>query len=203
LTLPKNETQFLLWLDNFTEKLPIYASTLRITEDEVRDLRTLKDDAKAKVELTNRSKQTYQSQVQEKNAALDKAEEEVRRMVNDAKSKKVYSSAIGEDLGVIPPERPLPQNTDEAKPEFWAIVLADLIRFDWRKLQYSGVVIHSKRGSEESYTFLDKDTQSPYEDRRKNLIPESAEARYFRMRYLDGDKEIGLWSDEVKVVCII
>jgi hypothetical protein len=73
---------------------------------------------------------------------------------------------------------------------------------DWVKGQFDGVVVQSKRGAETSFTFLDKDTKSPYEDMRHNINPDQHEARTYRMRYLMNDQEIGLWTDEIKVYCL-
>ncbi|MDI6780047.1 MAG: hypothetical protein QME25_07655 [Bacteroidota bacterium] len=54
-----------------------------------------------------------------------------------------------------------------------------------------------------TFTKLGKDTISPFEDNRRNSAPEIPEVRIYRMRYLKGDDEVGNWSDEVKIVCLI
>jgi hypothetical protein len=78
-----------------------------------------------------------------------------------------------------------------------------MIRIDWVKGQFDGVIVQSKRAAETAFNNLDKDNSSPYEDTRKNITPDTHEPRTYRLRYLIKDKEVGQWSDEVKVYCML
>jgi len=116
-----------------------------------------------------------------------------------------YREAIGEDLDIEPSTdgRPRAARIVEMRPTFQATVLPDKVRLDWVKGESDGVVVQCKRGAEANFSALDKDTKSPYDDGRRNLTPEQPETRIYRMRYLSGDQEVGAWSDEVRVLCMI
>jgi hypothetical protein len=136
---------------------------------------------------------------------LDEVKKKVRDMAVILKRNANYTVSIGEDLGVVPAATALGKSIsiDSQKPSFETFILPDMVRLDWVKGEFDGVVIQSKRAAETSFTFLDKDTRSPYEDTRHNLTPDVHEPRFYRMRYLLKDQEVGQWSDELKVFCIL
>jgi hypothetical protein len=71
------------------------------------------------------------------------------------------------------------------------LTLPDMIRFDWVKKAWHGISIYGSYDGQH-YEFLDKDSRSPWEDRRKNRVLNTPENRYYIFRYLDKDgKEIG------------
>ncbi|MBS4027977.1 MAG: hypothetical protein KGZ58_04990 [Ignavibacteriales bacterium] len=201
--IPRTNAEFVVWLNNVVNKVPNHAATLGITNDQITQLQNDLQESTAKLNELNGLKATLQSLTQIKNEVFRKARKHARDIGILSKRSEAFTDAIGEDLGIIPPKPPLAKGDDEIKPEFVATVLTDGIRIDWTKDRYSGVVIQSRRGAETENATLDKDTQPPYEDKRKNLAPNVPEARYYRIRYLDGDVEIGNWSDEVRVVCLI
>jgi hypothetical protein len=112
---------------------------------------------------------------------------------------------IGEDLGVVPPSivAPVCNIMDNTKQEFSPTVMPDQVRIDWEKGRFDGIVVQSKRGTETTFTSLDKDTSSPFEDKRPNVTPNLHEESIYRLRYLIKDAEVGQWSDELKVFCVL
>ena len=70
------------------------------------------------------------------------------------------------------------------------------IILDWVKGRFSGVVIYTSADNI-TWTRLDKDSRSPFEDRRPWTGPE---VRYYKMRYLLIDAEVGQESEVLKVV---
>ncbi|MBI5215382.1 MAG: hypothetical protein HY960_06475 [Ignavibacteriae bacterium] len=54
------------------------------------------------------------------------------------------------------------------------------------------VVIYSMRGVETTYTMLDRDTRSPFDDSRPNLVPGVPEQRKYKYVYFLNDEEVGL-----------
>ncbi len=61
--------------------------------------------------------------------------------------------------------------------------------------------IYSQREGESGFTFLARDTSSPYIDNRPCAVAAKPEVRKYKAIYVVGDDEIGLFSDEVPVVC--
>ncbi|MBS4027519.1 MAG: hypothetical protein KGZ58_02685 [Ignavibacteriales bacterium] len=200
--LPKGDSQYSFWYDNFGNKLVGHGPTLGITNDEINVVQADALSVRTKISEVQAIKLTTQAVVHTKDETLSESRQKTRKLVNRLKAHPDYSVAIGEELGIVPPDVPgIPGGVDNAKPDFEITVLGDRNRLDWMKREFDGVVIEGKRGNETTWTHLDKDMKSPYEDMRKNLIPNVPETRIYRMRYIIGDEEVGQWSDEVKVVC--
>jgi hypothetical protein len=202
--LPKGDAQTIYWVNNFTAKLRSIGAILGVTDEE----RTqIEEDAIAvndKLNSVQQLKQTYQSMVEAKNAAMETMRQRIRKMVNKIKLHDNYNATYAEDLGTVAPPPPtFPGGLDNAKPDFEITVLSDMNRLDWMKRIFDGVVIECKRGTEPAWTRLGTDYKSPFEDERQNLVFGVPETRCYRMRYLLDEKEIGQWSDEVKAICSI
>jgi len=61
------------------------------------------------------------------------------------------------------------------------------------------VNVYSRRGSETAFTFLARDTESPYIDTRPNLV-NAPEPREYKALYVWHDEEVGHDSDIVQTV---
>lgn len=110
-----------------------------------------------------------------------------------------YTTAIGEDLGIVPPAGPPPLGD----PTFEAVALPNSeVRLNWVKSTSDGVLIEGQRGTETTWTPLGTDRFSPYLDGRAPLVEGQPEIRRYRMRYLDGDDPVGNWSAIVSVTTV-
>lgn len=202
--LPFQDPDFVIWLENFSKKIANYIASLGITPAEVTQFQ---DDYTKTLKSLNdvqAAKTSMQSLVQTKNVLFDAAQKRIRDKAVILKRHPNFTVSMGEDLGIVPPATGLGKSIsiDQQKPTFTIAVLPDKVRLDWTKGEFDGVIIQSKRAAETSFTKLDKDTKSPYEDARPNLTPDVHEARAYRLRYLLNDKEEGQWSDELKVYCM-
>jgi hypothetical protein len=63
------------------------------------------------------------------------------------------------------------------------------------------VNIYSKRGTEVGFTFLARDTQSPYIDTRPLLDPNKPEVRIYKMKFIVADQEVSDFSEDLEVNC--
>jgi hypothetical protein len=199
--VPKTEGELLLWGDNFVNKLPSFKTELELSDAALTRLSDEYTAMKDKLNLAENTKRTLQAQVQAKNDAIEAFVKDVRNEVAIAKRRSGYTKAIGENLGVEAAATSLdPGTIANAKPVFFPTTLPDMIRLDWLKGSYGGVIIYCKRGNETTFSEIGKDMRSPYEDTRKNLTPDVPEVRIYKMRYLLNDVEVGQWSDEIRVV---
>ncbi|MBI3194190.1 MAG: hypothetical protein HYZ34_06965 [Ignavibacteriae bacterium] len=201
--LPTVETVLLTWFDNFIQKLTTHAPTIGVTNEKITEFQTDFDNIKNMLNEVASLKASYQSKVKAKDILLRDAKKRIRDQVVIIKRHSQYTEAIGEDLSIIGAGEEDPTSILDAMPEFFLTVMPDMVRADWLKKQFGGVVIESKRGNETVFSRLDKDSLSPYEDTRKNLVAGVPETRTYRMRYLLNDAEVGKWSNEVTVVCLI
>lgn len=202
--LPRTEAAFSVWLQNFVTKLPTYVAALGITPAQVTQFQTDLTNTQAALNNVQAAKTSLQSVVQQKDTTLDGVMKRIRDAVVVMKRNANYTEVIGEDLGVIAAAgAPGSTGTQVSKPVFQALALADKVRLDWVKGDSDGVVVQCKRGNETAFTTLGRDTVSPYDDERPNATADTPESRTYRMRYLSGDEETGIWSDEVKTMCLI
>ena len=110
-----------------------------------------------------------------------------------------YTTAIGEDLGIVPPAGPPPLGD----PTFTATALPNSeVRLDWVKATSDGVLVEGQRASEVTWTNLGTDRFSPFVDGRAPLVAEQPEVRRYRIRYLVGDDPVGNFSATVSVTTV-
>ena len=110
-----------------------------------------------------------------------------------------YTTAIGEDLGMVPPVG----GAVLGDPSFTATSLPNsLTRLDWVKSSSDGVIVESQRADEVVWTMLGTDRFSPYLDGREPLVVGDPEVRRYRARYLDGDDPVGNYSPIVTVTTV-
>ncbi|MBS4026989.1 MAG: hypothetical protein KGZ58_00010 [Ignavibacteriales bacterium] len=202
--LPTTDAQLNFWLNNFAAKIGGFATELNITPEQVTQFETDKTNLATRLDDVQTKKTAYKSAVAVKDDVRDAIVKRIRDAAVVIKRHTNYAVSMGEDLGIVPPEIPgIPGGTENAMPEFQAVELPDRIRLDWVKDIFDGVIIQCKRGNETTFTTLGTDTISPFEDMRANLSIGVPEIRYYRMRYLLKDEEVGQWSDEKKVVCTV
>jgi hypothetical protein len=122
----------------------------------------------------------------------------IRAAIQRMKTQPGYTKAIGEQLQ-IEGSKSDGLNTETAKPMFKSSTSSGKVRLDWTKGDFDGVVIESRRGAETTFSLLDKDFKSPFEDLRPNLVAGQPEVRRYRMIYLLDDAVVGIYSDEVVI----
>ncbi|MBI5216618.1 MAG: hypothetical protein HY960_12775 [Ignavibacteriae bacterium] len=198
--LPRAESLFLQWLENFITKIATYAATFGLSGSQVDQFTTDRDSVKSNLADVDSLKKTLQSKVKTKDEVVATARKHALDLAVILKRHTSYTEAIGEDLGIVAPDDSGQGSLDTAKPRFWATVLVEMVLLDWLKEKSDGQVFYSKRGTETEYKKLDRDFRSPMEDKRPNLVPGVPETRWYKSRFLKDDKEVGLWSDEVSVI---
>lgn len=143
-----------------------------------------KAESKAAVEANN---------IKEK-ASRDAIRAAVKRM----KAHPNYTTEIGDGLGIEGTDVTIdPQNM---KPSLTVSLEANQPVVGFKKEGLTGISLYRKRGAETTFTFLGKDTYPPYLDSEPKLVEGQPEAREYKAFFLDGDDEVGLESDVVKIV---
>ncbi|MBI5214592.1 MAG: hypothetical protein HY960_02445 [Ignavibacteriae bacterium] len=202
--VPRPEDELVPWGDNLTTKLPTHQAALEISNTSITRLQTEYGAMKDAIIAVESAKRTLQSLVQTKNDAVSTFTKDVRNEAAIAKRRTGYTRAIGEDLGLEPPESSLdPTTITSAKPVFFSTHLPDAIRLDWIKGMFDGVVIERKRGNETTFSVIGRDMKSPFDDTDKNLVSDVPEIRIYRIRYILNDQLVGQWSDEIRVMANI
>lgn len=115
------------------------------------------------------------------------------------KTSSGYSTQVGEQLLIISPEED-DAIAPDTKPTGQATSMPNLVRIDWVKGKFDGVIVESQRGDETAWTRLDRDTRSPFDDERPNVNPGKPEERRYRLLYFLGDEPVGTYSDVIVAV---
>lgn len=127
---------------------------------------------------------------------IDRLSKAIARM----KTSPGYAESIGEMLLINPPpvDSAIPPGT---KPfGNWTALPNNVIRIDWTKGKFDGVIVEGQRGDETNWTRLDRDTRSPFDDERPNQNTGKPEERRYRLLYFIGDDAIGTYSDVIVAV---
>ena len=116
----------------------------------------------------------------------------VNRHVADA-----MTPAIATDLQILGTTTTFDPNT--FKPELSGSVVGGGVEVRFKKGQTGGVNISTRLRGQIAWTFLARDTSSPYLDNRPLGIPGTPEVREYIAYGVVDDQQIGLQSDIVSV----
>jgi len=224
INYPTVKKAVLPFYDNFSTSLPAYSAKYEISPAEEAIINAHNSNLDTLLAQQTAARNAAQQATQAFDEELVAAEIDAKRVMKKIKEHASFVRSDGEAMGFLVegPEF----DPDTSKPVISGVTsLMDKIVINYVKKKMKGVVIYvNKRNvrnpnmQEElkptglniqpipanlQWEILDKDQQSPYEDKRKNLtlLPE---IRYYKLRYLwKKDKEVGYESDIVKVVAEI
>lgn len=117
----------------------------------------------------------------------------IPELVARIKASGNYSTAIGEDLGIVGDEQEFDENT--LKPLLTLLVLGSGVLVKWQKGFAEAISIFVDRGS--GYVFLATDTEPDYLD--TFAMPAEAATWKYKAIYIINDEQVGLFSDEAEV----
>lgn len=224
--LPRPDAGKLSWLLNFSQKIGTYSASLNVTAPEVTFVGNFYSFYAYVLSSIGSFKTYGQDLIEYKKNLLGGAVGSVlggfpsvpvlaaapaatgagsltiiQTLVQRIKNHPNYTTAIGEDLGIIGSNL----NLDPASAK---VLLKGsfennqaVIRFNSFALA-DGIRLESMRGTETQYNFLANDTEAPYTDMRAKLDPTKPEARKYRAIFFDNEPDnlIGLWSDEITII---
>jgi hypothetical protein len=207
----RTDLEFVAQLDNFSRKLPAYATSLGLTAEEIRSTAV---DARFMARAVSGSVQarTYaQGWTNLKNLARGGGADTLpslpvpvsfegdpsmpapgielrfRALVRRIKSSPAYTVGTGEDLGIHADE----DTTVITAPELRARIEGGNPVISFKKGKSDGIRLYSRRGGETAFTFLAVDTRSPYVDTRPNLEDSAAEKRDYYAYHILDDEQVG------------
>jgi len=223
--LPASDGQLILWFKHFRDGCETYSGSLDLTAE---DLMQVDADYKALAYMLDEIqalRAELQTRIDFKNVLRDGPEgstlvqypkgiilaehpvavrtgilPRLIRFVTKIKEAKGYNGEIGRELGI----EPLGVERIPSAPEHIVPVLVDgMVRLDFTKSLWQGVMIESQRGNEaqgSQWELLGTVFESPFVDARPLLEPAIAEARRYRLRYVDAANECGAYSQVVQVI---
>jgi len=198
--IPRQDGPFLAKHDQMKAGLATYGTVLGFTAGEITAFTTQNTACHTNFTAADAAKAASEAATNTKNLTRVPAEALMRSIAQRAKHSPAYDPAKGAALGIIGPE----DSTD-----LHAIVpelkgrdkSAGHVEIQFAKSTADGVNIYSKRGTEAGFTFLARDTQSPYIDTRPLLDPTKPEVRTYKMKYVVADEEVSDFSEDLEVNC--
>lgn len=195
--IPATDGDLATWHDNFKTQVAAVGSGLGLTAGEIASVAATNTELHAKLTALSAAKANSAAKATEKQDSLRTAVSEARGFANRVKNHPTYTTALGQQLGIVGPEDTT--NLSTSKPTLKAAAtLPGSVTISFNKSISSGIRLMSKRGAETAFSFLAIDTSSPYVDNRANLAA-GPETRQYQAQYLLNDDPIGLLSDTLNV----
>jgi hypothetical protein len=198
--IPDNDGDFLIWHDRFKTNVLAQAATVSLAAADTTPITTDNTDFHARIPTMNSANATFRQAMADKNTSHRGAELRARALARRIEAHPAYTVALGNLLGIEGPESTV--NLATQQPELTATdQTGGHVELQFTKSVSDGVNIYSKRGDEANFSFLARDTASPYVDDRPLLVPGKPELREYKCVYVLNDAEIGLFSAELVVNC--
>lgn len=224
--LPKGNNERVAWSINFEAEFPTLSESLGFSEDEKKEL--LDHVANLRYAILRSQKALAFSKACSKyksemlGGIKDTQEAPVSPVFNDIappavpveagivpfiktalqrmKLNKNFSEAIAQTLMIAETEAEA-VSLEDSKPTGQGSARANsVVRIEWFKGIFDGVIVESQRGDETVWTRLDRDFRSPFDDDRPPLVAGKPEERRYRLRYFIDDELVGEYSDIIVVI---
>jgi hypothetical protein len=196
--LPKKDSELLVWLENYKEKIVTDGPTLGLSPTQVTDQQKFCETMQNAIVQVNTKKEELKSAVSAKNSAAETQLGSLRLAIANIKTLPNYTDAIGNELGVVGTHNDLDETTYKA--EISVELFGGFVRIKFKKKGADGVNIYHRLKGSPNWVFLARDTKSPYDDHIVLTVPNQPEHwEYMAYGVLD-DAQIGQPSDIVEVV---
>lgn len=194
--IPVANTDFLGWEQRFATKLADLAAELGLNATQVATVVDLIATHQVQFNEAYQAKATAKGKVAAMQQGRVRTERAIRNVVRAIKASPNYTESIGKGMAIIGPE-----DSSEIKAPVLRIKMsAGIPIISYRKGKTDGILLQSRRSGETEFTFLAVDSQSPYADKRPNLVAGTPEAREYRACYLKGDQPVGQYSQVTLVL---
>lgn len=191
--VPSREPEQIPWSGNLNAKIAIHGAAVGLSPAEITDVQDNCNNIVKALNDFEQAKRDFQEASNLKNDAKNPALANIRIVAQRIKKNAGYNTAIGEDLGIIGDEQTV--DAANAKPELKHAKVPGGQEFKFNlKRYFDGVNIYRKLPSAAAFSFLARDTSSPYID----TTPIENGTQYYAY-YVLGDTETGQRSDTVTV----
>jgi len=196
--LPPRKDEFDTWEELFHANVEAIALLLGFIAAEILALKNIITEHRTAFSEMESKKAEGKAAVEANNIKEKAVRSAIRAAVKRMKAHPDYTTEFGDSLGIEGPESVL--DPPNMKPELTVRLEVNQPLVGFKKEGLSGVSLRRRRAAETVFTFLAKDTYPPYLDSEPKLVEGQPEAREYKAFFLDGDDEVGLESDVVKIV---
>lgn len=191
--VPSREPEQIPWSVNLKIKIATHGATVGLSPDDITTVQGNCDTVVNSVEIFEQAKRDFQEASNKKEALKTPAINSIRTFAQRIKKNAAYTTAIGEDLGIIGDEQTVDVANSQPELKHSKVPSGHEFKFNLKGF-FSGVDIYKKLPSATGFTFLARDTSSPYVD---TATVENGTQYY--AYYMLGDREVGQQSATVTV----
>ncbi|WP_295450153.1 hypothetical protein [uncultured Thiodictyon sp.] len=198
--IPATDQDLLAWLAQALGKLRADLAGYGVTEEELAELIDAGDDFRGAVTDALAAAAAAKAATACKKQRRERLETVLRKVKRHIKGHRGYTTAMGLDLGIVPPKHRFDLNT--AKPDLAAIdQTGGVVRLTFTKYKSEGINIYCQREGDSGWVLVGRAAHSPWLDTRPLLQAGKAELRRYTAVYVRKDQEVGQFSNEVAVSC--
>lgn len=189
------------WATTFKTAIATHGAAVGLTPAQITAAQGKCDAIISRIDDKAAKKNAWQSSVAAANTGNSADFGDLRSTIAAIKTNSGYTEAIGADLGIIGSGGAFDPNTYKA--ELKALVLSApgqvTVTFGKAGGNVDAVHVYMRRQGTNTWTFLARDSQSPYVDTTPMTEAGKPEIREYRIRALIGDDEIGDYSDTQQI----
>lgn len=192
--VPTSEDQVAVWAANFKAQLALANATLNLPIQTVSDLNAKCDSISTLINSATLAKNAYKVKIDEKNTGVADALQVLRNGANFIKANPAYTNGIGQSLGILGTADASIDFTSY-KPTITVTAVKGHVVIKFTKKGVEGVNVYARLMGDIAWTFLARDTHSPYDDYRPLAHVGAPETREYQVIGIVNDIEIGIASD--------
>ena len=196
--IPQADAKLILWLVNYKKFVTDHGTALGLTAPQVTARTSAIDDYFSVNSAAEAAKNAAQSAIQSRTTLKASLIGDIRKEAGNIKRNAAYTPALGELADIITEAEPFDPATFKTK--LTVLVEGGHVVIRFTKGQSEGVNVYARLRGQFAWTFLARDTYSPYVDNRPLATAGVAETREYMARGVLTDAEIGVDSDIVSVV---
>ena len=187
--IPRADGDKKTWATNLKATIGGVAPTVGLVAADVTSITGSCTDIVTQIDTAMQAQQAAKQATEIKKAKVKIAESNIRTYVKRIKANAGYTEAIGKLLGIVGEDHTVDENN--SKPELKLHKDPHGWRIDFNlQGHFDGVNIYKKLSTAAAFTFIARDTSSPYID---NAAVDNG-TEYYAF-YVIGDDEVGLQSD--------
>ena len=170
--VPRTDDALLVWHDQFKTTVTANIATFGLVAADATQVNADNADIHTKIATATSTAATAKQATADKNTSRATLEKHARALANRIKAHPAYTAAYGDLLGIVGPEDTT--NLATSKPTLTGTpLIGGVVQLAFDKSVSEGVNIYARRGTEADFTFLARDTASPYVETAPCSPPEN------------------------------
>lgn len=198
--LPHSDNDLQTWHDRFKINIVTFKEALGFSDEDISTISIDNERLHQTIAAASAASAAAHSAIMEKSSIIGDIETHIRSYARRLKAHPNYKESIGSSLGIIGQDSHI--NPTDYKPVLTATDQSGgIVQLKFNKYKSDGINIYCQRESDSEFVLLSRTLISPFIDNRPLLVSGKPELRRYTAVHLQGDNEVGQFSDELVVNC--